>query len=380
MRKLSLLLAVLLISVSSIGQICMSAFTYTKSSNIVNFSNTSVVANAHYWWNFGDGTGSNIKTPLHVFPESGNYLVTLFAKDTITNCSDYYELWIIIEKESALACTPAITDSFFVFNGEDHVKIIDLSSNCLGYSANIDGGAAYNSPIGASHIIEGWKSFRFIARIKHYVNDTSTNIIDIKREAYKSILYNYSSAVNYHNCSANFEYTIKSQDSLGQRIMFKAMNSNAISYKWYLSGFGNPIYKYTDTISWYFPYYLNNIFLIGLYIEGQNGCTDTLFQDILIKKEVITLEGFEQSGDCDLNIQIFPNPFNQQCTFSFKPNSNTDYSLNLYNSIGQLVRIIENINSGIVSIDRRNLAAGLYFYQLTTKQDIVAVGKFIIQN
>lgn len=36
----------------------------------VEFYNQSTVPNAHYFWNFGDGTGSNIHNPIHKFPEN----------------------------------------------------------------------------------------------------------------------------------------------------------------------------------------------------------------------------------------------------------------------------------------------------------------------
>ena len=50
-------------------------------------------------------------------------------------------------------------------------------------------------------------------------------------------------------------------------------------------------------------------------------------------------------------------------------------TLNLYNSNGQLVRTIDNITGGQVTIDRNELANGLYFFVLRTDNKIIATGK-----
>ncbi|MBX7182781.1 MAG: hypothetical protein K1X82_11775, partial [Bacteroidia bacterium] len=42
----------------ALGQNCESLFTYTTNFEEVSFYNQSSISNAHYFWNFGDGTSS----------------------------------------------------------------------------------------------------------------------------------------------------------------------------------------------------------------------------------------------------------------------------------------------------------------------------------
>lgn len=357
----------------------MSLFSYGATFETVSFVNQSTVSNAHYWWNFGDGTGSYYENPVHTYPETGKYLVTLFVKDTVSNCSDYYEIWVNITKYSTDACAPSITDSLFSYNGSDYLKIIDNSTNCGGYNVNYDGGPAMNFPPNNwISINSNWDPARFLSRVQYYTYDT-INGYELKREAYKSTPYNYTSTINYDDCSANFEFTVVQEDTTGQRVFFKAMNKNAISYDWTISGFGNPIHHYTDTMSHYYPFTSNDMWNIGLKIEGVGGCQDTLFQQILVRSGITTIVGIDNHDMAVYNVQIFPNPFGQQAKLIFDNSKYTDHTLTISTLTGKVVRTINNITTGQVMIDRGNLAAGIYFYQLRADNRQVATGKLIIE-
>ncbi|NLU37970.1 MAG: tandem-95 repeat protein [Bacteroidales bacterium] len=76
----------------------------TVSSSFCNifdvaFSNqttNNVGATTNYSWNFGDGTSSTEKNPLHKYSAPGTYVVTLEATDPDTYCSDIYQQEIIL--------------------------------------------------------------------------------------------------------------------------------------------------------------------------------------------------------------------------------------------------------------------------------------------
>src|ERR1700683_502434 len=109
MRKIIVLMALAVtITASAVGQ-CTTLFSFAAYFNTVTFINQSSVSNAHYFWNFGDGTGSNIVNPEHTFANNGDYLVTLFAHDTVSNCSSYYEYWVNVIKYSTDPCQPSIS-------------------------------------------------------------------------------------------------------------------------------------------------------------------------------------------------------------------------------------------------------------------------------
>jgi hypothetical protein len=69
--------------------------------------------------------------------------------------------------------------------------------------------------------------------------------------------------------------------------------------------------------------------------------------------------------------QNYPNPFNPATTIKFSLPEVSDVKLTIYNTIGQRVDVIVNsrMDAGSYSInwDASNVASGLYFYELSTK-------------
>ena len=336
MKKLILLTAISITTATTVFGQCQSLFSFAAYFETVTFINQSSATNAHYFWNFGDGTGSNLQTPIHKFPETGNYLVTLFAKDTISNCSSYYEYWVTVTKYSTDSCQTSINDSVFFNNTNYYLKVIDNSTNCNGYDVNIDGGPAQNfSPDNWIWLGSGWHHARFLSRVQYYTYDT-INGYNVHREAYKTSPFLYTSSKNYGDCSANFEFKVVSQDSAGQTILFTAMNKTATYYEWEIIGFGNGIVTNNDTISKYYPYSSNNFFLVGLKTTGSSGCNDTLYQNILVQDNIQTIASVSEL-EYHVQYNLFPNPFFDQATLEF-PTVKEKTTFTLYNTNGQLVR------------------------------------------
>ncbi|MBD80890.1 MAG: hypothetical protein CL840_18380 [Crocinitomicaceae bacterium] len=298
----------LLVQLNGFGQNCSSLFSYGAQFEKVAFINHSTGSNLHYWWNFGDGTGSNFKNPIHTFPETGTYLTTLFLLDTITGCSDHYEIWIDLTKYSTDTCDSKITDSLYTYNGESYIKVVDLSKNCDSHVRFIDAGSAANFRSGMPILINDyWNHGRFLSRMRYMHFDTSTSIYTKKREAYKSTPYKYSSNSNYTDCSANFEFVVAAESSHGQLIKCKAMNNSAKSYQWSITGFGVPILYYTDTMSHFYPFNSVDIRSITLTTIGFNGCKDTVHQHVLVRPGLNTIASVDDY-EPDENIHIYPNP------------------------------------------------------------------------
>lgn len=282
-----------LVSFCCFGQNCSSLFSYGANFEVVTFVNQSSVSNAHYWWNFGDGTSSHFESPMHTYPETGKYFVSLYVLDTVSNCSDYYELWIDLTKYSTDNCVTSITNSFFDIGGLEHMTIIDNSVNCGAYDVNYDFGPHANFWPGSNYSLGGdYPPSRFISRVQYSENFPP---YELKREAYESVPYNFSSGKNYGDCSANFEFSVISEDASGQTILFKAMNQNAIYYEWGIIGFGSPIISYDDTTSRTYGYGGNyDMKLIRLYIEEESGCKDTMYQQVLIRSGLQTTVGLNE--------------------------------------------------------------------------------------
>lgn len=250
MDKLLILVIILVARAITVNGQCSAYYTYSGTNDTLTFTNQSTISNAHFYWNFGDGSGSNEISPIHVFPDDGNYLVTLYGVDTLANCVDVKENWINVVKPDTLACNIFFTDTIIGTSPQT----TNLSTNCSGLSLGCHVFAnAQNACNGFT--ISGWDSALFL----HGMQATSYDSIygyRIYNAYYKTLPFLYSSANNYQNCSANFEFVIDYQTNYAV-VNFKAMNSNATNYTYYITGFGNPILLNSQSASFNYNYISN---------------------------------------------------------------------------------------------------------------------------
>lgn len=78
-------------------------------------------------------------------------------------------------------------------------------------------------------------------------------------------------------------------------------------------------------------------------------------------------------------ISVHPNPFSDFTIldFDFLPENN--YSIALFNSVGQLMKSIDNIDAGNVIIRKENLKSGFYFLQLRRNNEVMGYSKVVIE-
>lgn len=84
-------------------------------------------------------------------------------------------------------------------------------------------------------------------------------------------------------------------------------------------------------------------------------------------------------SDLNKNISIYPNPFSDFTTIEFDFISENIYSISIYNSVGQLVEKINNIDKGKTILKRKNFKNGFYFLQLCRNNEIAGTSKIIIE-
>lgn len=77
-------------------------------------------------------------------------------------------------------------------------------------------------------------------------------------------------------------------------------------------------------------------------------------------------------------VKVFPNPMNDQTTFSL-PEGIGEVHFSLYNSLGQIVRRIGNIQDLSIVVERRNLSSGMYLYRIEDEQGRLISGKLMIE-
>lgn len=78
-------------------------------------------------------------------------------------------------------------------------------------------------------------------------------------------------------------------------------------------------------------------------------------------------------------LSIYPNPFRKSSTVKFNNPNKLNYTLTLYTSYGQLVRTINTILDDKIEIERSELANGIYYLKLESKNQIPLTGKLVIE-
>lgn len=78
-----------------------------------------------------------------------------------------------------------------------------------------------------------------------------------------------------------------------------------------------------------------------------------------------------------MNHTVFPNPFTQTTVLNFDYSDSQTYRLQIINLTGQVVKEINQINSGKIEISGNQLNSGIYFYQLMNDTKEIARGKLI---
>ncbi|MBI4931356.1 MAG: T9SS type A sorting domain-containing protein [Bacteroidetes bacterium] len=89
-------------------------------------------------------------------------------------------------------------------------------------------------------------------------------------------------------------------------------------------------------------------------------CENNLYIDNFFVDAYMTVN----ENNIENSIILFPNPFSSQTTLH-TDNYLTNATLTVYNSFGQVVKQIKNINGQTVTLTRDNLPSGLYFIRLS---------------
>jgi hypothetical protein len=316
MKKLTTIVLILVSGIITASGQCTCNYSYSGTNDTLTFTNLSTVSNAHYYWNFGDGDGSNSINPIHVYPDDGKYLVTLYGLDTVTQCVDVYQRWISVVKPDTILCDVYFTDT--VINS--YLQGQNLSTNCSGIYLNCNVFGPGQWYCGPDYLDPGWGSTLFMHGMVACTSD-SINGWGVLKEYYKTVPFQFNSNINYQNCSPNFEVTIDYQPT-GALVKLRAMNFLGLDTFW-ITGFGNGIPLHGHIASYFYPYYSgarNEPWIID-YTKGDNAhsCYVRGTQEILIRNPYYTLP-----PNCEINpqpvSQTIYSGWNAQFIISTSPN------------------------------------------------------------
>lgn len=77
------------------------------------------------------------------------------------------------------------------------------------------------------------------------------------------------------------------------------------------------------------------------------------------------------------NLEVIPNPFNNSCTIGLKEELK-NASLSIYNSQGAIAFTQNKLNGKSITLQRNNLAAGVYFVKIINEEHNVLIQKLVI--
>lgn len=348
------------------------------------------VGDIDYWnWDFGDGTQSNLKNPVHTFAQPGIYNVFLVIESYDTYCYDTISKQVIVEGPQYCNayfeyCTYNMipNDTLWadtIIPGEDKLLIgfKNLSTGNDIYKTFWSfGDGTYSYEKNPVHQYENSGNYEVCLQIYSATGCTDTYCLTIK-------------VGNTNECEVDFTYNTLVPDCQGFNVayLFKPETSGIDSaYFW---SFGDGEYAYqAEPIHVYEHYGTYEVCLEVLFYDGciAKKCQTISFTQDLIdsayayhcKATPVRKLEYEQS----LAVQeIYPMPANHSLTIVVESEAAQQVQIDLVDILGKHYKITSNqwLNAGKnqLNIDLDGFKTGNYVYFITGDNG-VARGNIII--
>jgi len=115
----------------------------------------------------------------------------------------------------------------------------------------------------------------------------------------------------------------------------------------------------------------NDIYVLGQQLE-------TGIHTFLTLKYSQDPIGIAELAD-NKNWSLYPNPSTNSCVLTFSNPSSRSHRLEIFNSIGNLVAVQNNISTQKLTINSNELGSGVYFFRLISSRDVIVSGSFVVQ-
>lgn len=116
--------------------------------------------------------------------------------------------------------------------------------------------------------------------------------------------------------------------------------------------------------------------------EGFPFCTPGRVADD-IDSTTFIVANIPEINEADLNKQtvlVYPNPFIDHATIIINPKiSSEDDEIKLIDVFGRVVKTYSNLQKDELILSRDGLCQGIYYYYLTSKESIIAMGKVVVE-
>ena len=100
----------------------------------------------------------------------------------------------------------------------------------------------------------------------------------------------------------------------------------------------------------------------------------TIGEDFILLSDFETIESQEK-----MDIRVLPNPFSESARIEVDYTGSTALDLEIYDLMGRKLKTIVNNNSGSFQIQRDDLPAGIYVFQILADKKLIGNGKMVIR-
>jgi hypothetical protein len=201
------------------------------------------------------------------------------------------------------------------------------------------------------------------AEVKLIAKNTSSGLSD----TISKIVYASATSCGMH-------LYVDYQGCIGDTVTY-AGNSDAAHYQWTFDT-PQPIVGGCDTCS-FISFVLVTPHPTAVNTQTyEGGCSDITEYTAYFCPNNVGVNEVNQSNE----VSIAPNPMTDKSIVRINNTTGKKYQLSLYNIEGRLMSKTENITSNeIIIIERKNMAAGVYFYLLTGEDGKSMRGKLIME-
>ncbi|MFT6814883.1 MAG: PKD repeat protein [Sphingobacteriales bacterium] len=343
----------MLLSTSGYSQRCEAEFTFKVESmvRLVTFANKSQGLNLSCQWNFGDGSFSKTKNPLHLYESPGSYLVCLTIINDENNCRDQFCAVVNVD------VTPECKALFSFTNGENF-NTVNFENKSINSTDSImwdfgDGLTSYT--LNPTHIYENTGTYNVCLTITNGngCSDSICNLIIIDS------ITACSASIN--KIQNKLYLTAKPVgDSTNKQVTWNIDSSQIIE--------GFTLNHLFDSSGYY---------TLCLVIKDTiTGCISSSCEQLLISEMKNTVVDF--SLDKKYDSRVYPTPSKSIITIELLEFGETDYSLIITDLKGNKVKQYKTLIMPINQFDLSTLSKSMYFYYAIVDEKTVASGKILM--
>lgn len=217
------------------------SFTFEQSGSLISFASEASVSGLEYFWDFGDGSTSDLADPVHEFGCAGEYWIYLQVYDPVNACYAYNYGLVLIEGEQLL---PTFTYS--------------VNGSTVSFTAVAEGAVSYYWYFGnGDYSTEQNPTYSYTCGGQYYV---SLEVSDA--DGCQGYFYDI---VNVEGLVLSADFT---QSVSGSTVTFNGPSQGINSWEWYF-GDGETAYVQNPVHTYSCP----GTFYVSLQVYNDLGCS-----------------------------------------------------------------------------------------------------------